>query len=137
MRAIRLIAGVPSSHCNDPAEYSGGSSLAFVHIDNLAPGMVLKQNVCDRSGRLLLPEGSELTDRHLVIFRTWGVLEVDISSDTDGDDGTVAQHEEMDPALLAAAEAAVKPLFVHNDLDHPAIKELMRICIARKAAHDA
>lgn len=109
--------------------------MALVHIDNLAPGMVLKQNVCDRSGRLLLPEGSELTEKHLTIFRTWGVLEVDITADSDVDGGAAPLREEMDPDRLAAAEAAVKPLFVHNDLDHPAIKELLRICIARRAVH--
>ncbi len=109
--------------------------MALLHIDNLAPGMVLKQNVCDRNGRLLLPEGSELTEKHLTIFRSWGVLEVDIAVDGDGDGGAAPQHEAMDPDLVTAAEAAVKPLFVHNDLDHPAVKELLRICIARRAVH--
>lgn len=109
--------------------------MALVYIDKLAPGMVLKQDVYDRSGRLLLPEGSELTEKHLVIFRAWGVLEVEITADTEGDAGGAPLDEEIDPALLAAAEAAVTSLFVHNDLEHPAIKELLHICIARKAAH--
>lgn len=108
--------------------------MAFVHIDNLVPGMILKQDVCDRSGRLLLPEGSELTDRHLVIFRTWGVLEVEITADSDSENLQL-QHEEIDHELLAVVEASIKPLFMHNDPEQPAIKELMRICIARKAAH--
>jgi hypothetical protein len=107
--------------------------LANVAIDNLVAGMVLKSNVCDRSGRLLLPEGAELTEKHLQIFRTWGILEAEIVGDSDSE--ATGQDDEIDPEVLAEAEAAVKPLFVHNDLEHPAIKELLRLCIARKALH--
>jgi hypothetical protein len=96
--------------------------------------MVLKSNVCDRSGRLLLPEGVELTEKHLQVFRAWGVVEAEIVGDSDSDGG-VPGAEEIDPAALAAAELLVKPLFLHNDPEHPAIKELLRICIARKALH--
>ncbi|MBT0666245.1 hypothetical protein KI809_18190 [Geobacter pelophilus] len=107
--------------------------MANIAIDNLVAGMVLKSNVCDRSGRLLLPEGAELTEKHLQIFRTWGILEAEIVGDSDSE--ATGQDDEIDPEVLAEAEAAVKPLFVHNDLEHPAIKELLRLCIARKALH--
>lgn len=109
-------------------------TLATVNIDNLSAGMVLKSDVCDRSGRMLLPAGVELTEKHLQIFRAWGVVEAEIVGDSDGD-GTAPGIEEIDSEALAAAEALVKPLFLHNDLEHPAIKELLRICIARRAVH--
>lgn len=106
--------------------------MAIIPIDNLAAGMVLKSNVCDRSGRMLLPAGGELTERHLKIFRTWGVLEADIV----GDDGAETTQdfiiEDIDPARLAEAEEQVRWIFRRNDLEHPAIKELMRLCITRK-----
>ena len=108
--------------------------MAIVQIDNLSAGMVLKSNVCDRSGRMLLPEGAELTEKHLQIFRAWGVVEAEVVGDSDGD-GALPGVEEVDPEALAEAEALVKPLFLHNDLEHPAIKELLRICIARRATH--
>lgn len=106
--------------------------MAIIPIDNLAAGMVLKSNVCDRSGRMLLPSGGELTDRHLKIFRTWGVLEADI----EGDDGVETTQdfiiEDVDPGSLAEAEEQVRCIFRHNEQEHPAIKELMRLCITRK-----
>jgi len=111
--------------------------MAIVPIDNLSAGMLLKSDVCDRSGRMLLPAGGELTDRHLKIFRTWGVLEADIA---DGDNIETAQilaGVDVDPVRLAAAEEAVKRLFRLNDREHPAIKELMRLCIARKVSHES
>jgi hypothetical protein len=112
--------------------------LALIHIDNLAPGMVLNRNICDRSGRLLLPAGAELNEKHFSIFRMWGVLEADIVGDAVVEEAELTpaqpQDQELDPALLAAARDEVERLFVHNDPEHPAIKELMRLCIDRRAA---
>ena len=49
--------------------------------EDLAPGMVLDQDVKDRSGRLLVRSGSELTERSLRVLRTWGVVEVRVLED--------------------------------------------------------
>lgn len=108
--------------------------MAVLHIDNLKPGMVLSRNVCDRSGRLLLPAGAELTEKHFSIFRIWGVLEAEVIDEGVAKDTEVAPCEELDPALLAAAREEVERLFLHNDAEHAAIKELMRICVERRAA---
>ena len=109
--------------------------MAIIPIDSLTAGMLLKSDVCDRSGRMLLPAGGELTDRHLKIFRTWGVLEADIE---DGDSLETPQSlpgADVDPVRLAAAEEGVQRIFRLNDPGHPAIRELMRICIARKVSN--
>ncbi|HEY4743498.1 MAG TPA: hypothetical protein VIH45_02485 [Desulfuromonadaceae bacterium] len=109
--------------------------MAIVPIDNLTAGMLLKSDVCDRSGRMLLPAGGELTERHLKIFRTWGVLEADIENGGENLEAPQALATAgVDPARLAAAEEAVRGLFRLNDPEHPAIRELMRICIARKVS---
>lgn len=110
-----------------------GGTLALLHIDNLVPGMILSSDVCDRSGRLLLPAGAELTEKHFSIFRMWGVLEAEVVGDDPCEDETDVPREELDPALVAAVRKEVEGLFVHNDRSHPAIKELMRICISRRA----
>lgn len=108
--------------------------MATVPIDHLSAGMVLKSSVCDRSGRLLLPEGAELTEKHLQIFRTWGILEAEVVGESDSETGG-RDHDEISPEALAAAEAEMSRLFMHNDPEHPAIKELLRICIVRKATN--
>jgi len=109
--------------------------VSIITIDNLAAGMLLKSNVCDRSGRMLLPAGNELTDKHLRIFRTWGVTEADIAGDDSAESTQSCSGEDIDPALLAQVEAAVAQLFVHNDREHPAIIELERLCICRRIGH--
>ena len=108
--------------------------MSLVPIDNLVPGMVLRAAVCDRLGRLLLPEAAELTEKHLKIFRTWGIAEVDVvGSPHEGSITPCASEEAIEPERLARAEANVVPRFVHTDIEHPAIRELMELCIAREA----
>jgi len=111
--------------------------VALVHIDNLTPGMVLKNNVTDRSGRLLLPQGANLVEKHFVIFRMWGVLEVEITDESEPEPGAQPEGSGVDPVILQQATEEVLRIFSHNDPEHPAIRELIRICIARRAAHEA
>ena len=111
--------------------------MALVQIDNLVPGMMLKRNVTDRSGRMLLPEGAILEERHFAIFRMWGVLDVEVTDDSEPETVELPQGEEVDPELLERATVEVQRIFAHNDPEHPAIRELVRICIRRRAAHEA
>ncbi len=105
-----------------------------IAIDNLETGMVLAGDVHDRSGRMLLGAGAELSQKHLVIFRTWGVLEADVVGH--GDDATTEQvPANVDPAELVAAEQAVAHRFKHTNRTHPAISELIRLAALRKVQH--
>ena len=101
--------------------------------DNLLPGMILGADVRDRSGRLLLGTGTELSERHLFILRTWGVVEVEIAGAEDGGDDAKSAKT-VDPALCAAIKKKIAPLFLHADNSHPAIKELMNMRILREAS---
>ncbi|MDD2365937.1 MAG: hypothetical protein PHN84_07200 [Desulfuromonadaceae bacterium] len=107
-----------------------------VAIDNIETGMVLAADVHDRSGRMLLGAGAELTQKHLVIFRTWGVLEADIVGEGN-DESSDAIPADVDPAELLAAEQSLEPLFCHTTRDHPVMLELMKLAALRKVQHVA
>lgn len=107
--------------------------MGMVPIDNLAVGMVLACDVHDRTGRMLLGAGAELTPKHLIIFRTWGVAEADIAG-VDAEE-TAPLPAEVDPQALAAAEEALRPLFRHADPGHPAMREILRLGALRKLLH--
>ena len=111
--------------------------MAPVQIDNLVPGMILKHNVTDRSGRMLLPEGATLEAKHFGIFRMWGVLEVEVTDEGEAETAEPPPGEEVDPVLMERASGEVCRIFAHNDPEHPAIRELIRICVNRRAAHEA
>lgn len=104
--------------------------MGMVPLDNLTVGMVLAAEVHDRTGRILLGPGEALTEKHLMIFRTWGVAEADIEG-VDGETSP-ALPAEVDPAALAAAAEALSPIFRHANLDHPAMREMLRLSALRK-----
>jgi len=83
---------------------------------------------------MLLGAGAELTQKHIVVFRTWGVLEADIEGHG-SEDSADAIPADVDPQELAAAEQALSTLFRHTNQGHPAIIELMKIAALRKVRH--
>lgn len=105
-----------------------------VAVDNLEIGMVLAGDVQDRNGRMLLGAGTELTQKHLVIFRTWGIAEVDIAG-IDYVDNESPLPPEVDQAALEAAELSLIPLFRLAGTEHPALRELLRLAAIRKVQH--
>lgn len=101
-----------------------------VNLDDIKPGMKIEKDVQDRSGRVLLRAGTEITERHLNIFRTWGVTEADIES-MSREEVAAPGAREPDPEALQAAEAFIDPLFAHTDSNHAAVRELKRVCVLR------
>lgn len=101
-----------------------------INADELAPGMVLAVDVHGPDGRLLLPAGSVLENRHLRVFQVWGVTEARIQED--GPDA--AAPEDAFPAeILREArlrvEAVFEPCGSHSDV----LIELQRQCVLFRA----
>ena len=48
----------------------------LVKVDELQPGMILDKDVANLQGAILLKQESVITDRHITIFKTWGVQSV-------------------------------------------------------------
>lgn len=105
------------------------SLATVVSVDDLEAGMVLADEVRDQQGRLLMPSGTELTDRHLRAFQLWGILSVRITS---GDASEPAEPP-VSAADLEAARALVTGRLRHTDAAHPFIAELVQLCTLREA----
>jgi hypothetical protein len=105
-------------------------------IDNLAPGMTVACDVHDRSGRLLLGSGVQLSEKHLRMCRAWGILELDI---VDCGNQRVADplEKEIEPQRREALEEELRPLFRNTDLTYPPMAELFRLCLLRKSIHES
>jgi len=93
---------------------------------------VLSQDVRDVASRLLLSKGIRIQSRHIRIFKIWGVTELYI--DGDNDDGKDA-GDGIDPKQLAIIEESAREIFKHNDLEHPAIKELFKQSVLYRSRH--
>lgn len=108
--------------------------MGVISLDAVNPGMVLAGDVKDRNGRILLSAGSEITEKHLRIFKMWGILSVQIQG-SEKEDLSPKATVEIDPIRLQRVEQSVKELFRHNDLNHPFIKELFRLVSLEHLSH--
>ena len=102
--------------------------VGIVHVDDLKSGMVLASDVKDSMGRFLLGHGIALQDKHIQIFKSWGITEADI----EGMDQKEVSEEiklQIDPDILEKCENYASVLFQYSNNDHEAIRELKRLRI--------
>ncbi len=100
--------------------------MAILSLDAIKPGMVLAGDVKDRNGRALLSAGAEITEKHIRIFKMWGIHSAPIQGE-DKENAPSNRSSEIDPNLLHEAERKTAERFYHNDLNHPFIRELFRL----------
>jgi len=102
--------------------------MAQLEIDALQPGMKVGRDVVEASGQVLLRAGTEITEKHLRVLRSWGVQTVEIEGERppDPEETSLAR---ADPATFDRAQAAVNERFRCADPAHPAIAELMRLAV--------
>jgi hypothetical protein len=103
--------------------------MPIIKIHLLKPGMVLAEGVKNHADQNLLPEGTQLTEKHILNLKAWGITEANILS---CDLESTPDLENIDPLKLAKAKKEAKSLFRHSNQDHPAVAELMRLfCLNR------
>jgi hypothetical protein len=102
--------------------------MGTVPVRDLPVGVLLAEDVVDRSGRVLLRRGSAIEQRHLRILAMWGVTEVAIEGDAGAQQPPEAPVEDD---IRMAAERQTAAIFAHTNRDHPAMVELARLSTAR------
>ena len=102
-----------------------------VRIKELKMGMVLASHARDPNGRLLIPAGEEITDKHILTLKAWGIAEVDIEGNEDEVSQGLSSVKKAEPVPTQVIEE-VDELFRYTNKQHPAIKELIELCKLRK-----
>lgn len=103
-----------------------------ITVQDLKEGMVLQEDVLDKKGRLILKKETEVTPKHIKIFKTWGVSMVSILGDKGEDLGEDKIESILaDESVVAAIKEDLNAIFCHNDMDHPMIKSLYSACLQR------
>jgi len=113
-----------------PAIEASEVRMGKVNLENLKPGMILATKVVERGGRVLLGVGVELTEKHISIFKKWGITEADVQKVTQEEAAATASAQ-LDPLLLQEAETRMAKLFHLTDRNDPLITELFRLCTIR------
>jgi len=106
--------------------------MGHLPLTSLKPGMVLAAEVRDRNGRLLLDAGIELEQRHLRIFRIWGVAEVAVTTAGEEEDEDASECD-IPAELLEATEQYQRARFAHNDVQTEVVSRLKALCVERMA----
>ena len=104
--------------------------MALVTVDQAQPGMVLAEGVTDKRGRLLIPAGNELSERHVGALKMWGVTHLEIEGDGPEGDDLI----DIDPEVLARAEHEVDEHLGKNNPEHPFIAALRGRAVRQHAA---
>ncbi len=107
-----------------------------LNLDEISPGMILASDVLDRSGRVLLKTGLQVTEKHLTILKQWGITDADILG-VDRDEINAKTIESFDKDVLTACETEKRELFHHADMAHPINQELFRLSVLRSMKRKA
>lgn len=104
--------------------------MGLINVSDIRAGMILAGEVKDRNGRVLLASGQEITDKHLKIFKMWGVSDANIQGVAQ-EDVAAQDMASVDAAVYQEAEQLTKELFLHAGTTHPAMNELARLLTMR------
>lgn len=106
--------------------------MGSLSVEFLEAGMVLARDVRGSSGVVLLGAGAEINARHIQIFKSWGVREVEIKG-ADQAALNARMLGSLDAEQRARIERELDRLFLHNDARDPVIEELRRIALTRES----
>lgn len=100
--------------------------MSIVKTHDLKTGMILAKEVQNLSNRILLPEGTVLTEKHILNLKAWGIADAEVQEEGVVLDST-PEAVNVDRQKQAIANKEVEDMFDLSNKDHPAIAELMRL----------
>ncbi|MDH5763127.1 MAG: hypothetical protein OEZ51_09100 [Nitrospinota bacterium] len=96
-----------------------------IKLSEVRPGMILARDVKGRFGRGLLLSGNMITEKHIKIFKSWGIAEITVEQKGVGGQESSGGYLSA-PVKNEQELKKIKKLFQFNDIQHPAVKELFQ-----------
>lgn len=103
-----------------------------ITVNDLRPGMVLSSDAVHNNGRVLLRGGVTLEEKHIKVFKTWGLVSAEIEGITQEQVELEALNN-LNPSILEAVQNELSSQFRHTDLSHPMTGELHRLLVRLRA----
>lgn len=100
--------------------------MGVLHIQHIAPGMELAEDIVGFNGATLVKKGAVLTERHLNAFAMWGITEANIAG-VDNDSVEEIPRGDVDPEIAQQIASELDRLFKKTDPEDPITAELYRI----------
>ena len=99
--------------------------MGLVNVSNLKDGMVVLNPVSNKHGNVLLKKGDTLTEKNMLLLKSWGITEVDIeSSDRHRAEGIAKDAHTQE--TIDSIDKEVEGMFPAFD-DNPLIEKLFAI----------
>ena len=99
--------------------------MVLLSVNDLKDGMVLSTEVKNKHGNVLLKKGDTLSEKHIMLLKSWGITEADIEG-VDKDQVEKKEKEALSTDAMASIEKELKDLF--SDFgDNPLMEELYRV----------
>ncbi len=108
-----------------------GVTLYKLKLVDLKNGMELARIVKDRNGRSLILPNAVLSNKHIRVFKAWGISDVYIKGEGE-DPVDEVEEKTMGFEEKSQVEKKLIEIFIHTDPRHPAIKELFQVCVKNK-----
>lgn len=106
--------------------------MTTIKLKHIELGAILSDDAKDVNGRMLLSAGSEIQEKHLKIFKTWGVTEVSIIGDDPLEGEVEIELFNVEPELLEQIEQDIDQSFILSNKEHPVNRELRDYMIIKK-----
>ena len=92
--------------------------MPVIPLEQAEAGMTLAADLLDRRGRVLVPEGAELSQRTMDALESWGVEQLTI-------EGGAESALELEPIEIEAAKAELANHFAKTDTSHPFVAAIL------------
>lgn len=99
--------------------------MGTVNVNDVEDGMVLLSEVSNKHGNVLLRQGDRLTEKTIMLLKSWGITEVDIKG-FDEQQAEGKEKEVLSSDAIAAIEKEVKEQFFEFT-DNPFMERLYGI----------
>lgn len=99
--------------------------MGVLNTSDLKVGMILAQPALNKNGTVILGEGSALTEKHINLFKAWGVSEVDIEG-VDSDQMAREEMKALSPEIIGAIERELDGRFPSFE-NNPVMSEIYKI----------
>ncbi|MFZ5425756.1 MAG: HDOD domain-containing protein [Thermodesulfobacteriota bacterium] len=103
-----------------------------MRVADLRPGMTLGEAVRDVNGRLLMGEGTSLSERFIGVLKAWGIGEVAVTGESPREEKCPWDAAPED--LEGKARELVEARLALNMADHPFLRDVRGLALARTAA---
>ena len=99
--------------------------MGLLSVNDLKDGMVLSTEVRNKHGNVLLKKGDTLSEKHIMLLKSWGITEAGIEG-VDKDQVEQKEKEALSTDVMASIEKELNDLFPDFG-DNPLMEELYRV----------